>query len=152
MFNVLFVCTENTCRSPLAEYLTKHLLKELNIKNVIVKSCGISVTSVSKIADNSKKILKELGIKFRFKPKQITNKMVEEADLILTMTMQHKIAVSLKYDCFNKLYTFAEYTNGKDILDPYGGDLNVYRQTASDIYNNCLLLIKKLSKKGVINV
>ena len=78
--------------------------------------------------------------------------MVEEADLILTMTMQHKIAVSLKYDCFNKLYTFAEYTNGKDILDPYGGDLNVYRQTASDIYNNCLLLIKKLSKKGVINV
>lgn len=152
MFNVLFVCTENTCRSPMAQAILKHLLKEIKVKNVNVKSCGIMVNNFSKLSPNSRQVLNEMGLKIRHKPQQITQNLVNNADLILTMTLEHKIDLSLKYDILNKLFTFAEFTGGQDVIDPYGKSLNEYRLTGTIIYNNCVLLIRKLIKEGIINV
>ncbi len=150
MFNVLFVCSENTCRSPMAEYLFKHLLTSLGIKNVRVKSCGVNARENGTINPNTKAVLKQLGIKTHFKPRQITGDLVRESDLILTMTMGHKMSVALKYDCLNKLFTFGEYVGGEDVADPYGGSIAVYQQTANVIYGNLTKLITKLKKEGKI--
>lgn len=152
MFNVLFVCTENTCRSPMSKYIFKKICDDAGVKKLSVDSCGLFVTSASKLALNARKTLKELGLSVRHKPKQVNAPMVGKANIIVCMTLEQKIEMSLRFDCLEKLYTFAEVAGGQDVSDPYGGSLKVYRECAGIIYDKCVALVKKLIKSGAIYV
>lgn len=152
MFNILFVCTENTCRSPMAKYILKKILADVGAKKVSVDSCGLYVTTASKLATNARMVLKELGQNVRHKPKQINAALVKNADLVICMTLQQKVDVSLRFECLDKLYTFAEIAGGEDVSDPYGGSLQIYRHCAEIIYDKCASLTRSLIKKGVFNV
>ena len=124
---IIFVCTGNTCRSPIAEYLMKTAAPALDIS-----SRGLSAVPGSKMSFLSESILSKYGIETKdFKSAPLTLKEAEEADIIYTMTNDHKEAIlSACPELESRVFTLK--TDG-DIRDPYMGDEFVYEQTFNEI-------------------
>ncbi|MBR5192352.1 MAG: low molecular weight protein arginine phosphatase [Clostridia bacterium] len=145
MNKIIFVCTGNTCRSPMAEIILKKLLKDANITNVKISSAGLMAVEGEKMSENSKIALKELGFRlYGFKSKRLTPNMVKKANMVICMTNSHK--QSLSAYGFNNVYTLAEVTGTKDVIDPYGYDLSVYKKTAEQIKYACEIILKEIKK------
>ncbi len=140
---IMFVCTGNTCRSPLAQALMIEKLKKIGRENIIVDSCGIYCESGVPISENSRKVLEERGIEFSHASKSIQITDLGEVDYFICMTKSHKMYLSTAIDK-NKIYCFDDITHNGDILDPYGQDIEVYRKTAAQIDKALDILISKI--------
>ncbi len=143
MRKILFVCTGNTCRSPMAEAIFKY--KSNN--RYEVKSAGIFAHEGSLASSHSQEILKKEEIPLDHKSKQLTTELVAWSDLILTMGNSHKELILQRYPkSSGKVYTLKEFAlNSKaDIVDPFGGTLEVYEQTYQEIKEAVEKLIEKL--------
>lgn len=147
--NILFVCTGNTCRSPMAEGLMNSLAKEKDL-DIIAKSGGIFALSGGRIADNSIEALKEIDIDISQNRSQIINgKLIDEADIILTMSEDHKENLKLNFPNVNeKIFLLNEYAFNieKDVGDPYGGNLSEYKIARDEIYKAVEAIINNLNK------
>ena len=84
--NVYFICTGNTCRSPMAEALFQSKKKE----GMHARSAGIFAMDGGDISRNGKQLIQEAGIEYNQLSRQIVEEDVRWADLILTMTAAHK--------------------------------------------------------------
>ena len=113
LVKILFVCTGNTCRSSMAEGILKEMLKEKDDKyeDIQVLSAGISAIDGDPPSEFALKALEEQGIDIsQHCAKQLSSKMVKEADLILTMTVAHKnMILSIISEAKEKTYTLKEY-------------------------------------------
>lgn len=124
---IVFVCTGNTCRSPMAEAI----LASKSLPGVEVRSAGVFAGN-SPISQNAGAVLQEQGIGFDHISRQLVEEDLEWADLILTMTVSHKQLVRQQHPrAAERLYTLKEYVSGfaADVGDPYGGSYSVYQQT-----------------------
>ena len=131
--NIYFVCTGNTCRSPMAEAI----LKNKNLPNINVKSAGIYALEGGEMSENARAVLKEESIQHHHISKQINAQDIEWADLVLTMTSAHKEMVQRTFTLAkDKTYTLKEYVtpySSQDVFDPFGGDLHIYKQTFQEL-------------------
>ena len=141
---ILFICTGNTCRSPMAEAIFNKLAEEKNI-DAVADSAGIYADG-SNISENSKIVLNEIGIDISKRDsKNLTRELIDNSDIVLTMTSAHKNGVEFAFPGFKNIYTLSEFLGiDKEIADPYGGDVDDYRVCRDEIYNLILKVIEKL--------
>ncbi|WP_379129971.1 low molecular weight protein arginine phosphatase [Paenibacillus sp. sgz500958] len=109
MLHILFVCTGNTCRSPMAEGLLRKLAKERGI-NLEVRSAGVSAITGTAVSRHAAAILRDEGITDVGTSSQLNGELVSWADLVLTLTGGHKRHV-LQYfpAAVSKTHTLKEY-------------------------------------------
>lgn len=132
--NVIFVCTGNTCRSPMAEYY----LKSKNLDGVNVISRGFSGGDSAN--EKSIAVMSEVDIDIsNHISKNITADEVQNADAIICMTESHRQMLLLYGGDDSKLYVL-----GDGISDPFGCDIDTYRMCRDEIFSN----IDKLIENG----
>lgn len=130
MKKVLFVCTGNTCRSPMSKALFEKLLKDKGIDNISVDSAGLSAVDGDGISANATEVLKEEGIELSYhKAKRLSAEMVNNADLIVALSPSHRGIISAC--CPN--HVGKTVVLGDGILDPYGGNIDIYRECRNEI-------------------
>lgn len=144
--NILFVCTGNTCRSAMCAAITQKFIKEKGDENnfISVSSAGIYAAEGEPASENAVRVINEFGADLSaHKATLLTKRMVEQADLVLTMKIEHKKAVLYMVPAAaGKVFTLKEYANSgtdefcgscADIQDPYGGSIEEYRDCANEI-------------------
>lgn len=130
MIKLVFVCTGNTCRSPMAESIFKYLIK-MGKKDCKVTSKGLKINpQETEVNTQAKQVLLKNHLAVpTHKASKLTTKTVKESDYIITMTQSHKellVADILKSrnpedkNLVEKIYCIKELVNGIDIPDPYG--------------------------------
>jgi len=148
MKNILFICTGNTCRSPMAEYLFNHkvFLRKLDNK-YRAYSAGVSVCERAEAAKHAKGVLKDMGIDASgHYSKQAQSDDIARAYLVLCMSVPHAKLLRKQFAEYrDKIFSISEYVdNGTDIADPYGGEYEIYKKTAKQLDDVCNEIINKL--------
>ncbi len=140
MIKIMFICTGNTCRSPIAEGLFRELLKARKIKKVICESAGINAYAGDPAEPNAVAAAAELGADISKHRSRLYNPyMAEDTGLFVCMTPIH--AMQLENIPAEKKYIL---TGG--VPDPYGGDMEEYRKCAKLISDGLEELSKSLEK------
>ena len=132
--HVLFVCTGNICRSPLASSLLERALKEHGL-DVTVSSAGTGAWDGAPASEGAYLVGLERGLDLSgHRARLLTRELVEQADLILTMARHHRARVD-ELGGEGKVFVLGEYAGkgGDEVSDPFGGDLGVYRDTCQEL-------------------
>lgn len=131
--NILFVCSGNTCRSPLAEAFARKIAERRGITDLRVSSAGTNAWDNFPATDEALLVGMERGVDLTgHRSRKITPAIISEADLIFVMTPGHLEQVK-QMGGRGKVHVVDEYASGtphEGIVDPYGGNLDAYRETA----------------------
>lgn len=164
MKHILFICTGNTCRSSMAEGIFRRIIdRDERLKGkYTVSSAGIYASDGECASSHSIKALKEnwdIDISSH-RAKRLDKVDISKADIILTMTREHKKAVEMMFpEASIKVFTLKEfvmdetpdhnideYNFSLDILDPYGMPAAVYKRCAEEIRTSVDKLLRRLEE------
>jgi protein-tyrosine-phosphatase len=134
-FGILFVCTGNTCRSPLAEAIARRALQEEGLEGFHVGSAGVHAAPGGRASSGSLEVARANGLDLEaFVSRPLTPDLVENADLILVMEPAHRSAVlGLAPQADTKTLLLGELAGEEGpqaaVPDPFGGSPEAYQRT-----------------------
>jgi RpiB/LacA/LacB family sugar-phosphate isomerase len=151
MTKVLFICTGNICRSPMAEGLFRDMMKGAPVE---ARSAGIGAFGGQPPSRHAVEVMRELGVdisKLRSKP--VTQQMVREADFILAMTYGHLDTLLMLYpQAADKTFLLRDFqkdlgAHEREIDDPIGQAEHIYRRCRDQIRDALISFADTLKKK-----
>lgn len=144
---VVFICTGNTCRSPMAEGILKDFVEKKDL-NIEVLSAGIYATRNEEVAKFAVEAMEDIGIDIsNHQSNQVNNELLEGADLVLVMSNRHKKYLLSQYPIVkDKVFLLNEYAFGTltHIEDPFGSPLRYYEKSRDEIYKAVEEIVEKL--------
>ncbi|PPA69609.1 low molecular weight protein arginine phosphatase [Jeotgalibacillus proteolyticus] len=143
---ILFVCTGNTCRSPMAEAILRHKGKD----SLEVRSAGLFAMEGGQASQFTQEVLNENGIKHDHRSHSVTQADVHWADYIFAMTSAHKAMLMEQFPfAMDRIFTVKEFANarGLDVSDPFGGSVEVYKHTYNELNQLIDALIENIEKQ-----
>jgi len=134
---ILFVCTGNTCRSPLAEAIARKIAIERGLHEVDVTSAGTSAHDGAPASDGALLVGMERNMDLvGHRAQTLSRDLVNEADLILAMGPHHLERIEALGGS-GRAYLLSDYAShgasSRAISDPIGADLDMYRATADEL-------------------
>lgn len=137
---IIVVCTANICRSPMAAALLQHALaaQPEPLRSFKIISAGVAGRAGDPVSENSVLALKKVGLDIsKHTSRPLTQKMMDEASLVLGMTESHRAMIQLQAEPPPKnLFLFREFLpqrGDKQIGDPFGGSLKLYESTRDEM-------------------
>lgn len=149
---IVFVCTANVCRSPMAEKLFVDAFeKSKSKKNVKVFSAGISAMDGDQASENSIDACEEIGLDLKdHRSAALTRATAENASAIFCMTESHRALLQMYFDLpeTTQVFLMREFMEGenKELPDPYGQNIDVYRNCRENMKESIPSLLKWVEK------
>ena len=142
MDNIIFICTGNTCRSPMAEGLFRMHGGE-DKTGLAAASAGLFTQDGLPASENAVTAAKELGADISaHRSRMLTHEEAQNARYLVCMTGSlYDRLCELYPDCADKVFTLTQ----RDVSDPFGGDLETYRRAAVEIDAGVRSIIERLS-------
>jgi protein-tyrosine phosphatase len=148
---VLFVCTANICRSPMAEEIFNALAEDRKLP-WHAESAGVVALEGEPTAPKASEALEEVGIYTKgHRARQVSRTMLGEADLVLAMTPRHVAELRRLFgDSPHKIYTLPEYARGapsdEGISDPYGYSMSAFRTCVRQLFGYLDQVVDRLER------
>lgn len=153
MIRILFVCHGNICRSPMAEYVMKDMVRKAGCEAEFeIASAATSREEIGNdIHRGTKAKLREQGIAFeKRQARQVTKKDYEEFDYLILMDRENKRGLSriISADPYNKVHMLLGFAGkDRDIADPwYTGNFD---ETYDDVVAGCQAFLQSLAKQNL---
>lgn len=147
---VLVVCSGNTCRSPMAAALLKHLWQKARPGwDLEVQSAGTGAFPGDRAAEHAVTVMQERGLDLSAHRSQVVPDG-KQFDLVLTMTRSHRDAIlAYRPTLAGRVFTLGEYAGtGQDVPDPFGGPLTAYQHTASALESMLQAVVHRIRTEG----
>ena len=135
MSRLLFVCSGNTCRSPLAAFHARSIVSARGVP-VTVASAGISAVDGQPASGHAQTVARIEGLDLaEHRSARVSPASVESADLVLTMTAAHREALLREWPQYgDRMLTLGEAAGvDVDVTDPFGGTVDDYEMTSREI-------------------